>query len=74
MMRTVRRNKLIGMWAAEELGLLGEGTDTYSNDLCVGTLDFERNHVRAKFRERGFGSGFQIATRSTIRPERQSRP
>ena len=26
---TVRRNKLVGMWAAEKLGLLGENAKAY---------------------------------------------
>ncbi|WP_077505763.1 ATPase inhibitor subunit zeta [Sinorhizobium sp. A49] len=43
----VRRNKLIGQWAAQKLGLVGESARTYSNDLARGTFDIERNDVLA---------------------------
>ena len=49
-MRMVRRNKLLGMWAAEKLGLVGESANAYSNDLAMGTLDFERSDVLSKIR------------------------
>jgi hypothetical protein len=51
MMRMVRRNKLLGWWAAEKLGLVGESADAYSNDLAKGTLDFERSDVLGKIRK-----------------------
>jgi hypothetical protein len=47
----IRRNKLLGMWAAEKLGLVGESAEAYSNDLAVGTLDPERNDVLSKIRK-----------------------
>jgi hypothetical protein len=47
----IRRNKLLGMWAAEKLGLVGESAEAYSNDLAVGTLDPERNDVLGKIRK-----------------------
>lgn len=50
LLRMVRRNKLLGMWAAEKLGLVGESAEAYSNDLAVGTLDLERSDVRSKIR------------------------
>ena len=28
---TIRRNKLLGMWAAEKLSLVGQDTEAYSN-------------------------------------------
>lgn len=49
LLRMVRRNKLLGMWAAEKLGLVGERADAYSNDLALGTLDFKRD-LRDKIR------------------------
>ena len=47
----IRRNKLLGMWAAEKLGLERESADAYSNDLAVGTLDLERSDVLGKIRK-----------------------
>jgi hypothetical protein len=47
----IRRNKLLGMWAAEKLGLVGESAEVYSNDLAVATLDPERNDVLSKIRK-----------------------
>ena len=32
----VRRNTLIGMWAAEKLGLAGKDADAYAHELGVG--------------------------------------
>ena len=43
---TVRRNKLLGMWAAEKLGLAGQDADAYADDLAVGTLEPERSASR----------------------------
>lgn len=43
--RMVRRNKLVGMWAAEKLGLVGEKATAYSNDLARGALDAERSDI-----------------------------
>jgi hypothetical protein len=49
--RTIRRNKLLGMWAAEKLGLTGADAEAYSNDLAVGTVDPERSDVFSKVRK-----------------------
>src|SRR5215468_1049129 len=46
----VRRNKLVGMWAAEKLGKTGQDAEAYSNALAVGTLDPERSDVLSKIR------------------------
>jgi hypothetical protein len=35
----VRRNKLLGMWAAEKLGLTGQDAKAYGDVLAVGTLE-----------------------------------
>ena len=43
--QVVRRNKLVGMWAAEKLGKTGQDAEAYSNALAVGTLDAERSDV-----------------------------
>lgn len=49
MLRMSRRNKLVGMWAAEQMGLAGESAEAYSNKL--GTLDFGPNDVLAVIRK-----------------------
>ncbi|MBL0374558.1 DUF1476 family protein [Rhizobium sp. KVB221] len=51
MQRIALRDKLVGMWAAEELGLVGESAEAYINDLAKGALDFERNDVLAVIRK-----------------------
>jgi hypothetical protein len=48
--KTVRRNKLLGMWAAERLGLTGQDAENYSDGLAVGTLDAEGSDVLSKIR------------------------
>jgi hypothetical protein len=49
--QVVRRNKLLGMWAAEKLGKTGKDAEAYSNALAVGTLDPERSDVLSKIRK-----------------------
>ena len=51
MLRMVRRNKLVGMWAAEKLGLVGESAKAYSDDLGMSALDLNRSNVLSKIRE-----------------------
>jgi hypothetical protein len=55
--RTIRRNKLLGMWAAEKLGLVGADAEAYSDALAVGTLDPERSDVFSKIRKDFDASG-----------------
>ena len=50
-LRMVRRNKLVGIWAAEKLGLVGENAKDYSDDLAMCALDFKRSDVLSKVRE-----------------------
>jgi len=47
----VRRNKLLGLWAAEKLGLAGRDAEAYGDVLAVGTLDSEHNDVLSKIRK-----------------------
>jgi len=47
----VRRNKLLGMWAAEKLGLAGRDAEAYADALAVGTIDPERSDVFSKIRK-----------------------
>jgi hypothetical protein len=49
--KTVRLNKLLGMWAAEKLGIKGRDAEAYSDDLAVSTLDPERGDVFSKIRK-----------------------
>jgi hypothetical protein len=49
--KTVRLNKLLGMWAAEKLGITGRDAEAYSDALAVGTLDPERSDVLTKIRK-----------------------
>ena len=49
--KTIRRNKFLGMWAAEKLGLVGQDAETYSNALAVGTLDPDCRDVFSKIRK-----------------------
>src|SRR5262245_37730293 len=48
---TIRRNKLLGMWAAEKLGLAGRDAETYSDALAMGTVDPECSDVFSKRRK-----------------------
>jgi hypothetical protein len=48
---TIRRNKLLGMWAAEKLGLGGADAEAYSDALAVGTLDPARSDVFTTIRK-----------------------
>jgi hypothetical protein len=41
--KTVRLNKLLGVWAAEKLGITGRDAEAYSDALAAGTLDPERS-------------------------------
>ena len=41
---TARRNKLLGLWAAEKLGLKGAEADAYAKDMVVGDVDAASDH------------------------------
>jgi hypothetical protein len=47
----VRRNKLLGMWAAEKLGLAGAEAASYSDALALATIDPEHSDVFSKIRK-----------------------
>ena len=47
----IRRNRLLGMWAAEKLGLVGRDAEVYADALAVGTVDPERSDVFSKIRK-----------------------
>lgn len=48
---TVRRNTLLGMWAAEKLGLAREQAEAYAKELAMRALDVERGDVFSKVRK-----------------------
>jgi hypothetical protein len=48
---TIRRNKLLGMWAAEKLGLVGGDAEAYADALAVGTIDPDSSDVFSKIRK-----------------------
>jgi len=49
--RTILRNKLLGKWAAEKLGITGRDAEVYSDALARGTRDPERSDVFSKIRK-----------------------
>src|SRR4051812_39072785 len=55
--RTIRRNQLLGMWAAEILGLAGRDAEAYAKALAVGTVDPEQSDVFSKIRRDFDASG-----------------
>ena len=49
--KTILRNKLLGRWAAEKLGLTGRDAEVYSDALARGTADPDRSDVFTKIRK-----------------------
>ena len=49
--KTVRLNKLLGVWAAEKLGMKDGDADAYSDGLALDALDPERSDVLSKIRK-----------------------
>jgi hypothetical protein len=49
--KAVRRDKMLGLWAAEKLGITGQDAESYSDALAVGSLDPERSDVLSKIRK-----------------------
>lgn len=47
---TIRLNQLLGMWAAEQLGLSGPQADDYAKTLAIDTIDPDRNDVFSRIR------------------------
>jgi hypothetical protein len=48
--KRVRLNKLLGVWAAEKLGIKGRDAEAYSDALALGTLDPEGSDVLSRIR------------------------
>jgi hypothetical protein len=47
---TILRNMLLGRWAAEKLGIVGQDAEAYSDALARGTVDPQRSDVFSKIR------------------------
>ena len=47
----VRRNMLLGVWAAEKLGFVGDQADAYAKELSLAALDAERSDMLSKIRK-----------------------
>jgi hypothetical protein len=65
--KTIRRNKLLGLWAAEKLGLAGRDAEAYSDTLAVGTLDPERSDVLSKIRKDFAAAGVNQSDEQIVR-------
>lgn len=48
--KTMLRNKLLGRWAAEKLGLKGRDAEAYADALARATVDPARNDVFSRIR------------------------
>jgi hypothetical protein len=55
---TARRNKLVGLWAAEKLGLAGAEADSYAKSIVLGDIEEVGDHdvmrkIRKDFEAKG---------------------
>src|SRR5580704_15157893 len=48
---TARRNKLLGLWAAEKLGLTGAEADSYALSVVMADLEASEHDVAGKIRK-----------------------
>jgi hypothetical protein len=48
---TARRNKLLGLWAAEKLGLTGAEADSYALAIVMSDLEASEHDVAGKIRK-----------------------
>jgi hypothetical protein len=48
---TARRNKLLGLWAAEKLGLAGAEADSYALSVVMNDIEVGAHDVMAKIRK-----------------------
>lgn len=62
---SIRRNMLLGLWAAEKLGFVGDKADAYAKDLALAALDAERNDVLSQIRK-DFGRAGVIQSEEQI--------
>ena len=57
---TARRNKLLGLWAAEKLGLTGDAAEAYAKEVVASDFEEAGDHdvfrkVRADFDAKSIG-------------------
>jgi len=64
---TVRLNKLLGVWAAEKLGITGRDAEAYSDAIAMGTLDPERSDVFSKIRKDFVAAGVTQSNEQILR-------
>ena len=63
--KTIRRNKLLGMWAAEKLGLAAAQAEAYSDGIAMDTIDPERSDVFSRICK-DFGTAGVVHTREQV--------
>jgi hypothetical protein len=66
---TARRNKLVGLWAAEKLGLAGAEAEAYAKAFVIADLESTGDHdvfgkIRADFDAKGVGLSEQQIRRT----------
>src|SRR5262245_63453523 len=62
---TARRNKLLGLWAAEKLGLSGDAANAYAKEVVMA--DFEANHDVGKKILQDLSAKGVVATEQELR-------
>jgi hypothetical protein len=65
--KTILRNKLLGRWAAEKLGIAGREADAYSDALARGTVDPQRSDVFSKIRKDFDAAGVEQTDEQILR-------
>ena len=67
--KTILRNKLLGRWAAEKLGIAGRDADAYSDALAVmgTTRDPERSDLFSKIRKDFAAAGVALSDEEILR-------
>ena len=65
-----RRNKLLGLWAAEKLGLTGDAADAYAKEVVMA--DFEESGDNDVFKK--VQQGFRRQGRRAVRDRRSAAP
>jgi hypothetical protein len=48
---TARRNKMLGLWAAEKMGLTGDAANLYARDVVMSDFDAGDHNVSHKIRK-----------------------
>src|SRR3954451_13832387 len=66
--KTILRNKLLGQWAAEKLGMKGRDAVAYSDALARGTVDPERSDVFSKIRKDFDAAGVTQSDEQKVSP------